>query len=144
LKQLTDDPWSSVQASYEIGQVRTGRITRLAEFGAFVEFEPGVEGLAHVSTFPPGKSGAWAKSVVAGTTGTFEILSVDPEKKRIGVALVEEGSTRALRADSIAGVQHVRDTEDVQEYSERRDVAPTEAFGSLADKLRGALTRGKK
>ena len=45
LKQLTADPWSSVQATYEVGQVRTGRVTRLAEFGAFVELEPGIEGL---------------------------------------------------------------------------------------------------
>ena len=44
LKQLTADPWSRVQATYEVGQVRTGRVTRLAEFGAFVELEPGVEG----------------------------------------------------------------------------------------------------
>src|SRR5215208_5643118 len=47
LKQLTDDPWSSVPSTYEVGQVRSGRVTRVAEFGAFVEFEPGVEGLAH-------------------------------------------------------------------------------------------------
>jgi small subunit ribosomal protein S1 len=42
LKQLTDDPWSKVPETYEIGQVRTGRVTRVAEFGAFVELEPGV------------------------------------------------------------------------------------------------------
>ena len=45
LKQLTDDPWSNVQATYEAGQVRIGRVTRVAQFGAFVELEPGVEGL---------------------------------------------------------------------------------------------------
>src|SRR5260221_7710769 len=43
LKQLLADPWSSVAATYEVGQVRTGRVTRVAEFGAFVELEPGVE-----------------------------------------------------------------------------------------------------
>ncbi len=53
LKQLTDDPWSTVQSRYEVGTVVTGRVTRVTEFGAFVEIEPGIEGLAHVSTFPP-------------------------------------------------------------------------------------------
>jgi small subunit ribosomal protein S1 len=53
LKQLTADPWSRVHATYGIGQVRTGRVTRVADFGAFVELEPGVEGLAHASTFAP-------------------------------------------------------------------------------------------
>src|SRR4029077_5126140 len=64
LKQLTADPWSSVHDTYAVGQVRTGRVTRLAEFGAFVELEPGVEGLAHASTFAPtGRSEGWAQSV---------------------------------------------------------------------------------
>ena len=96
LKQLTENPWSKVDATYEVGQVRTGRVTRVAEFGAFVELEPGVEGLAHASTFaPPGRREEWSRSVPVGTTGAFEILSIDSEQKRIGVALVEEGSARA-------------------------------------------------
>jgi small subunit ribosomal protein S1 len=96
LKQLQDDPWSAVAAAYAVGQVRSGRVTRLAEFGAFVELEPGIEGLAHASTFPPtGRQGGWAKSAPVGTTAAFEILSVDVAQKRIGVALVEEGSSRA-------------------------------------------------
>ena len=96
LKQLQDDPWSTVTAAYTVGQVRSGRVTRLAEFGAFVELEPGIEGLAHASTFPPtGRPGGWARSAPVGTTGAFEILSIDVAQKRIGVALVEEGSSRA-------------------------------------------------
>jgi small subunit ribosomal protein S1 len=95
LKQLQDDPWSTVGASYAVGQVRSGRVTRLAEFGAFVELEPGIEGLAHASTFPPtGRPNDWAKSVPVGTTATFDILSVDLAQKRIGVALLQEGAAR--------------------------------------------------
>ncbi len=101
LKQLLDDPWSTVSTKYEVGQVRTGRVTRLAEFGAFVELEPGIEGLAHASTFPPtGRAGGWAKAVPVGTNAAFEILSIDPAQKRIGVAMVEEGSSRAAGATS--------------------------------------------
>ena len=95
LKQLTADPWSTVQDRYEVGQVRTGRVTRLAEFGAFIELEPGVEALAHVSTFAPtGRSDGWSRSVALGMAGAFEILTIDLEKKRIGVALVPEDSFR--------------------------------------------------
>jgi small subunit ribosomal protein S1 len=43
LKQLLDDPWSTAAARFEVGQVRAGRVTRIAEFGAFVELEPGIE-----------------------------------------------------------------------------------------------------
>jgi small subunit ribosomal protein S1 len=99
LKQLQDDPWTTVASTYEVGQVRTGRVTCVADFGAFVELDPGIEGLAHASTFAPtGRPGGWAKSVTVGSIGAFEILSVDPAQKRIGIALVDEGSARAASA----------------------------------------------
>ena len=126
LKQLQDDPWSTVASTYEVGQVYKGRVTRVADFGAFVELEPGVEALAHASTFAPtGRTEAWAKSVPAGTTGMFEILSIDTAQKRIGVALVEEGSSRAV------------DPTDPEAAAP--DAGSTGSLGSLADKLRGAL-----
>src|SRR6185503_16696355 len=69
LKQLTADPWSMAAANYAVGGVHKGRVTRIAEFGAFVELEAGVEALAHASTFAPtGKSGGWSKSVAVGTS----------------------------------------------------------------------------
>ena len=129
LKQLTPDPWSRVHETYEIGQVRTGRVTRVTEFGAFVELEPGVEALAHASTFAPtGRSDAWSSMVAAGTTGTFEILSIDLEKKRIGVALVSDA----------------QEAEEAREYAEREGTDPAEGFGSLADKLRDAVKPREK
>jgi small subunit ribosomal protein S1 len=140
LKQLTADPWSRVQDTYEIGQVRRGRVTRIAEFGAFVELEPGIEGLAHASTFAPtGRSERWSSLVAPDMTGAFEILSLDLEKKRIGVALLPEGSARAgattRSRPGIAPGAEERDEGD----SPPAAAAPAEAFGSLADKLRGAL-----
>jgi small subunit ribosomal protein S1 len=127
LKQLTIDPWSSVR-TYEVGQVRTGRVTRVADFGAFVELEPGVEALAHASTFgDTGRQEEWSAQVAPGMKGAFEILSIDLERKRIGVAPVPEGSARAGGADA-AG----------------RDADASKGFGSLADKLRGALESREK
>ncbi len=136
LKQLTEDPWSSVHERYAVGQVRLGRVTRIVEFGAFVELEPGVEALAHASTFDPaGRSGGgWSRALVPGMAGAFEILSIDSEKKRIGVTLVPEGSSRAR------GVE----PPELPEDADRQDAAPDEAFGSLADKLRGALKPREK
>lgn len=126
LKQLSADPWSTVHAAYEVGQVRQGRVTRLAEFGAFVELEPGVEGLAHASTFAPTeRADGWSRSVSVGMRGAFEIRSIDPEKKRIGLAPLPEGS--------------VPEAEELRDYTARTEVAAAEGFGSLAGKLRGAL-----
>jgi small subunit ribosomal protein S1 len=103
LKQLQNDPWTTVATSYAVGQVRQGRVTRIAEFGAFVELEPGIEALAHASTFPPtGRPGGWAKAVPVGTTFAFEVLSIDVPQKRLGVAMVEEGTARAAAATGAA------------------------------------------
>lgn len=220
LKQLSADPWTRVPSTYEVGQVVPGRVTRVADFGAFVELEPGVEALAHVSTFAPtGRSGGWSKSITTGMPGTFEILSIDLEKKRIGVAMVEEGSAKAttaaparsgigpgarvtgkverhesfgvfvflapgrtglmpfsetgvdkgadikkalpvgsdvevivLEADpagrrirvSHKAVGQAQEEAEVREYAEREEAAQTQSFGSLADKLRGALSSKDK
>jgi len=96
LKQLQDDPWVSVTSAYEVGQVRVGKVSRIADFGAFVELEPGVEGLAHASTFPPsGPAGGWAKTIAVGETSAFEILSIDVAQKRIGLARVEDRARTA-------------------------------------------------
>ena len=89
--------------------MRTGRVTRVAEFGAFVELEPGIEGLAHVSTFPPtGRRDGWTAPVPVGLTAAFEILSIDLAQKRIGVALVEEGTSRAASASLGSGRHRAR------------------------------------
>jgi small subunit ribosomal protein S1 len=95
LKQLSVDPWSKVADAYKVGQRQPGRVTRVAEFGAFVELEPGIEALAHASTFAPTMSGSWSSQVSPGMEGTFEVLSIDLEQKRIGVALIVEGSAPA-------------------------------------------------
>ena len=215
LKQLQDDPWSSVTSKYEVGRVIKGQVTRVTEFGAFVEIEPGVEALAHVSTFAPtGRSQGWKAEVKPGTEGAFEILTIDPDKKRIGVAMVPEGSARAgsiasasheiapgarlrgkverherfgvfvflapgrtgliptsetgvpkesdiakalpvgseidvvvLEVDetgrrirlSVKAIADAQEAAEVREYSQREDGTAAGAFGSLADKLRGAL-----
>ena len=216
LKQLSADPWSQVEAAYEVGQVHSGKVTRVTEFGAFVELEPGIEGLAHASTFPPtGRARGWSSQVRSGMTGNFEILSIDLEKKRIGVALLPEGSARVIgtpegaivpgarltgkverhekfgvfvflgpgrtglipigetgvanEADvartfpvggdvevvvldveeppgrrirlSVKAIKDASEAEEVREYAERHDPSAAEGFGSLADKLRGALSR---
>jgi small subunit ribosomal protein S1 len=96
VKQLSGDPWERVGDTYAVGQVREARVTRISDFGAFVELEPGVEALAHASTFAPtGKRDGWKQSVAVGETATFEILSIEPDKKRIGVTPVDPASARA-------------------------------------------------
>jgi small subunit ribosomal protein S1 len=132
LKQLMADPWVAAASSYEVGQVKTGKITRIADFGAFVELEPGVEALAHFSTFAPtGRADGWSKTIAVGQTAQFEVLAIDVEKKRIGVGMIQDG----------AEVRDGKKVDEVKEYRERQVAAPSGGIGSLADQLRGALKK---
>ena len=125
LKQLSDDPWSRVHETYEIGQVHTGRVTRLAEFGAFVELEPGVNGLIPLAETGVAKKADLARAFPIGGDVQVVVLEVDPSGRRIRL------SAKAVRDEQEAA--------EVREYGERGNAGPIEGFGSLADKLRGAL-----
>jgi len=77
----------------------TGKVTRVADFGVFVELEPGIEALAHVSALAPtGKRDGWKAAAPPGAAVAVEILNIDLERKRIGVAVLEAGSVRAESA----------------------------------------------
>lgn len=151
LKQLQADPWEKVGERYAVGQVLTGQVTRIAEFGAFIELEPGIEALAHASTFPPtGKKDEWKAAVAPGTAAAVRILSLDLERKRIGVEVLEEGSVQAEDAHAdAAGAAGKGSGRAPRSGKSRRGAEPSdqeqaEAFGSLADKLRAALRPPKK
>lgn len=130
LRQLMADPWAKVAESYQAGQLRVGRVARVAEFGAFVELEPGVEGLLPLSESGVGRDTDVKKAFPIGTSVEVVILDVDAEARRIRL--------------SVTAVEERREADEVRQYTERTDAPPVERFGSLADKLRGALKPPQK
>lgn len=86
LKQLQPDPWDGVSERYLVGTSVTGRVTKVAPFGAFVELEPGVEGLIHTSQL----SGSDLKE---GDTVTAMVINVSQEEKKIGLSVKKEPGT---------------------------------------------------
>ena len=88
LKQLQPEPWEAAQGKYQVGQRITGPVTRLADFGAFVEIEPGVEGLIHISEMSWGKKIHHPSDVLKqGGTVDAVILGIKPEERRISLGL---------------------------------------------------------
>jgi small subunit ribosomal protein S1 len=88
LKQLQPEPWDAAPANYQAGQRITGTVTRLADFGAFVEIEPGVEGLIHISEMSWGKKIRHPSDVLKqGDTVDAVILGIKPEERRISLGL---------------------------------------------------------
>ncbi|MGE4527691.1 MAG: 30S ribosomal protein S1 [Rhodospirillaceae bacterium] len=88
MKQLEADPWSGVEAKYPVGTKFTGRVTNITDYGAFVELEPGVEGLVHVSEMSWTKKNIHPGKIVS-TSQEVEVmvLDVDPNKRRISLGL---------------------------------------------------------
>jgi small subunit ribosomal protein S1 len=88
MKQLESDPWGGAQAKYEIGKNFTGRVTNITEYGAFVELEPGIEGLVHVSEMSWTKKNVHPGKIVSTSQEVeVSVLEVDEEKRRISLGL---------------------------------------------------------
>ena len=130
LKQLLDDPWANAGDAYAVGQVRKGRVSRVAEFGAFVELDPGVEGLVPLSETGLARYADLKKAFPAGTEIEVVILELDTAARKMRL--------------SVKAVVQAKEVEEVREYKERKGPQAPETFGSLADKLRGALTSREK
>jgi ribosomal protein S1 len=87
LKQLTASPWDNIQEKYPLGTRVKGKISRLADFGAFVELEPAVEGLIHISELSPQRVRRVVDIVKPGQEVEVLVLSIDPAQRRIGLSL---------------------------------------------------------
>src|SRR5262250_2353957 len=88
MKQLEADPWEGVELKYPVGAKYTGRVTNITDYGAFVELEPGIEGLVHVSEMSWTKKNVHPGKIVS-TSQQVEVmvLDVDPQKRRISLGL---------------------------------------------------------
>ena len=88
MKQLQTDPWEGIEAKYPVGAKFSGRVTNITDYGAFVELEPGIEGLIHVSEMSWTKKNVHPGKIIS-TSQEVEvmILEVDPVKRRISLGL---------------------------------------------------------
>jgi small subunit ribosomal protein S1 len=87
LKQLMPSPWDSVTEKYHVGALVSGKVSRLMDFGAFVELEPAIEGLIHISELAPQRVFHVGDIVKVGQEVQVKVLSVDAGQRRISLSL---------------------------------------------------------
>ena len=88
MKQLLDDPWQAIEEKYPVGMRLKGRVTNITDYGAFVELEPGIEGLIHVSEMSWTKKNVHPGKIVSTSQEVeVQVLEVDPVKRRISLGL---------------------------------------------------------
>ncbi len=89
LKQNTPEPWSVINEKYTVGQVVTGKVVQIKEYGAFVELEPGLDGLVHISEIAAKRVTNIADELELGQTVSAKILEIDEAKRRISLSIKE-------------------------------------------------------
>jgi small subunit ribosomal protein S1 len=103
MKQAQPDPWDGVLDGFEEQSLTKGRVTRLADFGAFVEVAPGVEGLVHISELADRRVKSCGEVVQVGDEIEARVLGVDKENRRISLSLkLAKEPTKAHAADAAA------------------------------------------
>lgn len=87
LKQTRPEPWSVINENYAVGQVVSGKVVQIKEYGAFVELEPGLDGLVHISEVAHKRLNSIAEELELGQTVEAKILEIDEERKRISLSI---------------------------------------------------------
>ena len=98
LKQLEPDPWDDITSRYDINSVLEGSVQRITKFGVFVELEPGLEGLIHVSQMSAGRGGRMEDMVKVGANTSVRVLSIDENEQRVALSRLDE-SGRVIGED---------------------------------------------
>jgi small subunit ribosomal protein S1 len=129
IKQLERDPWENIKARYKIGQAIEGKISKVADFGAFVELEEGLEGLIHISELSSDQVSKVTDVVNIGDVVKAEILSIDPRERKIGL--------------SVKALLKSEERANIEQYSGNKKAGNT--LGDvLGSKLKGIKTDEKE
>lgn len=89
LKQTMPEPWENIEAKYQVGDIIEGKVVQLKDYGAFIEIEPGLDGLVHISEIAYKRVANPANEIEIGQTVNAKILDIDTEKKRISLSIKE-------------------------------------------------------
>jgi small subunit ribosomal protein S1 len=100
LKALEADPWAGVAGRLRDRQIVRGRVARMTDFGVFIELFPGVDGLLHLTEIPRSRHGEMKQAAESGAELIVLVTSMDPEKRRIGLALAPEGALPGMQLES--------------------------------------------
>ena len=130
IKQLESDPWANIETKYAIGTQHEVKVTKVADFGAFVELESDIEGLIHVSELTSDKISKPEDFVKSGQTLKAEVISIDKDARKIGLSskLIKLRESKA----------------DVEDYVKKATATSKASFGDLfADQLKNIKTDTK-
>ena len=96
MKQSAPDPWKTVHERYQTGSIVAGQITKVADFGAFVELEPGLEGLIHISELSDNRIRTAAEVAKPGQNVNVSIMEIDKDARRMSLSLKRAAGMKSV------------------------------------------------
>lgn len=124
IKQLTQDPWTTIRDRMRPGDTVTGKVVNVTDFGVFLELEEGIEGLIHISELPQEKTKNPAEHFKAGQELKVEILNIDPDERKIRL--------------SLKAVEEKASQDEIKQYAGGRGNATVKIADLLGDHLAAA------
>jgi small subunit ribosomal protein S1 len=99
LKQTTEDPWRALVKNYPISSILEGKVTKLVNFGAFVELGENIEGLVHISEMSPKHIVAPAQVVKVGDNVHVKVIDIDPDRRRVSLSMKQAAETLGIEIE---------------------------------------------
>ena len=135
-KQLQPHPWDAAVEKYPVGEIVTGKVVRITDFGAFVELEPGLDGLVHISQCATTRVAKVEDAVKVGDEVQVKVLGVDPEKKRISLSI-----RQAIEPEPVAAEEAAAETAAADEYEVvATEDSVSEKFADVAEEAAEEVT----
>ncbi|MBQ4092573.1 MAG: bifunctional 4-hydroxy-3-methylbut-2-enyl diphosphate reductase/30S ribosomal protein S1 [Firmicutes bacterium] len=122
LKQLVADPWSLVPEKYPVDAIVEAKVVRTAAFGAFVQLEPGVEGLVHISQLAWGRVAKTEDAVTPGDVVNVKVLGFDLDSKKISLSIKETLEKPAVEEAPVVEEEVAEAVEEEPTYTPEEDV----------------------
>ena len=133
-KQLQPHPWDGAVEKFPVGEVVDGKVVRITDFGAFVELEPGLDGLVHISQCSTARVAKVEDAVKVGDEVKVKVLGVDPEKKRISLSI-----RQAIEPEPVAEEAAETPAADTEYEVVATESSVSEKFAEAAEEVKEAV-----
>lgn len=145
LKQTIPEPWSVIDENYSVGQVINGKVVQLKEYGAFVELEPGLDGLVHISEIAHKRVTNIADELSVGQEVQVKILDIDKERRRISLSIKETIEPSILEEDKAEEkkAEEEKDAPSLKEKVEDMVDKAEDLLDKAADKVEEILDKAE-
>ncbi|MCH8475701.1 MAG: 30S ribosomal protein S1 [Opitutales bacterium] len=123
MKQLSDDPWDNIDQYFKVGDVVDGKVTKIANYGAFVELKEAIDGLVHISQISEERIEKVKDKLSVGDEVKARVIKIDKEERRIGLSIKAVDFSNEQLAQEAAVYDSLQDSEDLTKLGDLLDQA---------------------